>query len=384
LSYAKNSGGPPQSDRSPLVNTHGIDSTPLSPRPPAAQIDAASRDIPTALADTPPLPNGKIQLVASLLAGKLQQKHAHNLAAAQWAIHDSIDAGRLAVERVSWGGVITDTSNREHKKEPTIETTLVPKPTSFDNFRVVATESLWQRSCSQCGQQLMPEDVQRGKCSACVTGRQKTLGWLGVAIACDDQYDNKVYGAGFDSHFPEWKRWRRRLVECYGRERSDSKLWEDWIGYVQEYLGLDEQNFLETLRADAESLLPPLPNASNSLGVVGVTNATPNNKGIDDVEQDKTPELDPIVREQEFDAAISGYAERAWEREVGLHNKAFRVRKGHQSNGELFGNDGEERGWYTARGGKKRVIRKNGKGVWVYLTESHNEKLKVFFSGFRL
>lgn len=113
--------------------------------------------------------------------------------------------------------------------------------------------------CDECGRELTPSQVSRGRCCDCIARQRKTLRWLGTAIECEYRYENRVYGDGFDLHFPEWSRWRRRLRECYGRDRTDRQLWEDWIGYAQEYRGIDEQQFKGTLRSEAESLLPPIP-----------------------------------------------------------------------------------------------------------------------------
>lgn len=85
-------------------------------------------------------------------------------------------------------------------------------------------------------------------------------------------------------------------------------------------------------------------------------------------------------RETAFDEAISGYAISDWKREKNLNNKAWRVRSKAQA-GELFGDGAKERGWYRSRA-EKRVIKKDNEGVWVYLTASHSEELKDFFSAF--
>ena len=85
-------------------------------------------------------------------------------------------------------------------------------------------------------------------------------------------------------------------------------------------------------------------------------------------------------RESAFDEAISGYAISDWKRDDTLNNKAWRVRSKVQA-GELFGDGAKERGWYQSRA-EKRVIKKDNEGVWVYLTASHSEELKKFFSTF--
>jgi len=90
----------------------------------------------------------------------------------------------------------------------------------------------------------------------------------------------------------------------------------------------------------------------------------------------------PTAKEREaaFDDAISGYSDSDWKRDKNLNNKAWRVRKKQQA-GELFGAASTERGWYQAKT-KKRAIKKDIEGVWVYLTVSHSQKLKDFFSAF--
>ena len=89
-----------------------------------------------------------------------------------------------------------------------------------------------------------------------------------------------------------------------------------------------------------------------------------------------------IAKELEvaFDDAISGYADSDWIGDGTLNNKAWRVRSKKQT-GELFGEGASERGWYQSIT-EKKVIKKDKKGVWVYLTASHSENLKEFFSAF--
>jgi hypothetical protein len=85
-------------------------------------------------------------------------------------------------------------------------------------------------------------------------------------------------------------------------------------------------------------------------------------------------------REVAFDNAISGYADSDWIGDATLNNKAWRVRSKNQT-GELFGEGARERGWYQSKT-EKILIKKDKEGVWVYLTESHSEELKEFFSAF--
>ncbi|TWT92175.1 hypothetical protein [Neorhodopirellula pilleata] len=157
------------------------------------------------------------------------------------------------------------------------------------------------RECFECGEQLTPSQVGPGRCCNCIARQRKTLRWLGVAIECEYRYDNRVYGDGFDAHFPEWSRWRRRLRECYGRDRTDWQLWEDWIGYAQEHRGIEEQQFKGTLRSEAESLLPT-PNRG-SQQVISVARETGSITHGDDQQKESSPtdgvlSLSNIVKNQ--------------------------------------------------------------------------------------
>src|SRR5439155_9314952 len=72
-----------------------IDTTPQLPRPPAALVEAAARAIPAILATVQPAHDGTIGLQnAAHLASRIE-KAGHAPAAAQWAIHEAVRAGRL-------------------------------------------------------------------------------------------------------------------------------------------------------------------------------------------------------------------------------------------------------------------------------------------------
>ncbi len=81
-------------DEPAASNPLGIDTTPATPKPPIQFVEAAARDIPSIMANVPPRHDGAIELVASHLAKRLQDAW-HTLAAAQWAVHESVRAGRL-------------------------------------------------------------------------------------------------------------------------------------------------------------------------------------------------------------------------------------------------------------------------------------------------
>jgi hypothetical protein len=132
-------------------NSDGIDTTPTMPKPPADLIQAAARKIPVILANVPQQDDGTIGMdTAAHLVALLVKKDKHTLAAAQWAIHESVLAGRLQtglviVEYPSVGNPVM-TSNG-----PKVEwhgggqgTKMIPrKPTPFDSFKVIATDALW-------------------------------------------------------------------------------------------------------------------------------------------------------------------------------------------------------------------------------------------------
>lgn len=143
-----------RSDRS--GNGAGIDSTPTAPRPPNELVELAVIDIPTILADVQPI-DGVIELVASHLAKKMRGA-GHNLATAQWAIHEAVQAGRLRTELVSWAPQTGRRVGGERRfmggpddrriewsvvKQPTFDD-FNGKPVPFESFKVIATELLWE------------------------------------------------------------------------------------------------------------------------------------------------------------------------------------------------------------------------------------------------
>ena len=119
---------------------------------------------------------------------------------------------------------------------------------------------------------------------------------ISIGIECCHRYGDAVYGDDFHAHFPDWIRWRRRLRECFGRERTDWQLWEDWIGYSQEYQGIDKEQFLGTLRSAAEALLPPLPGVERTLVRAGEDGEQVESPDSDTTEFERlevlTPKLD--------------------------------------------------------------------------------------------
>jgi hypothetical protein len=124
----------------------GIDTTPALPRPPQRLIESAAQGIPGILANVEPKDNGTLELIASHLANQLQDA-GHTLAAAQWAIHETIQGGRLRagmieVEMPSIGIPGPDGMVWHGGERGTIA---IPedRPAPFDSFKVIATESLW-------------------------------------------------------------------------------------------------------------------------------------------------------------------------------------------------------------------------------------------------
>jgi hypothetical protein len=133
-----------------------IDTTPTLPQPPRGLVESAAQKIPEILANVPPKQDGVIELIASHLAKRLQDAK-HSLAAAHWAIHEAVQAGRLRagtveVELASFGRQVgrramyglPDTRRMEWTGGGK-STIAIPggKPAPFDAFKVTATESLW-------------------------------------------------------------------------------------------------------------------------------------------------------------------------------------------------------------------------------------------------
>jgi hypothetical protein len=130
-----------------------IDTTPALSQPPDHLIESAARAIPEILANVPPGHDRTIELVASQLAKRLQNAK-HTLAAAQWAIHEAIRAGRLraglvAVELPSVGVPGSSWGGSAHQWHGGGRGTMaIPKgkPAPFDCFKVtttVASLSAW-------------------------------------------------------------------------------------------------------------------------------------------------------------------------------------------------------------------------------------------------
>lgn len=134
----------------------GIDTTPTLPKPPSGLIESAARAIPNILANVQPK-HGAIELVASHLAKRLQDDK-HTLAAAEWAIHQAVQAGRLRAgliedtlpsfeRQVGRRGMfgMPDTRRGEWAGGERV-TIVIPKgkPAPFNKFKVTATESLWE------------------------------------------------------------------------------------------------------------------------------------------------------------------------------------------------------------------------------------------------
>jgi hypothetical protein len=164
-------------DQPPAGTTNGIDTTPTTPKPPPPLIEAAARAIPSVLASVPPLHDGAIELVASHLCRQLQDAN-HSLAAAQWAVHEAIQAGRLKAGRIevdlpSFGQQVgrramfglPDTRRMEFSGGGK-STVAIPqgKPAPFDTFKVVATPALWQwwRSLDAVGDAEKPAPAEAG------------------------------------------------------------------------------------------------------------------------------------------------------------------------------------------------------------------------------
>lgn len=132
----------PPSRPSAASTPPSIDTTPLAPRPPEELIVAASRAIPPIFAELQSRQRyGPAKVDAEALAYRLK-RDGHNLASAQWAIHESVAAGRLKTEvRIIGLPAFSDPSSFPSKGRA-----VIPKqgPTPFDRFTLLPTEILWE------------------------------------------------------------------------------------------------------------------------------------------------------------------------------------------------------------------------------------------------
>lgn len=106
------------------------------------------------MADVVPNGTGSVELVASHLISKLNNA-GHTLAAAHWAVHETVCAGRLQTDVIEIRAPSFGVPNRSWQGPPVIWSggergiMNIPegKPTPYANFKVIATEALgeWWR-----------------------------------------------------------------------------------------------------------------------------------------------------------------------------------------------------------------------------------------------
>lgn len=133
----------------PTASRPHIDSTPVSPMPPPQLVEAAARAIPQIFANEPVGHDGTTQLVASVLVHRLRAA-THTLAAAEWAVHNAVVAGRLRTGLVATETPSSNTPSfgrngwTNEFRRGRRETVAVPKGehTPFNCFSVSATELL--------------------------------------------------------------------------------------------------------------------------------------------------------------------------------------------------------------------------------------------------
>jgi hypothetical protein len=218
-------------------DSFALDTTPNSRKPAQERVDAAEREIQRILEDTHPRQDGKIAFRADSLCKKLRDL-GHTLAVAQWAIHQSIEAGRLVVELVEWGGVIHvpsaspmrfGTPSLTAGAELAISASVMPGSTggkrrkgNFENFCVVATKLLWEwnntKKCVECGSILIGKDKDREVCFDCrkPDGKVTEL-WVEL---------NMVNGSGNPGRIKQWETILSWMEEQFGDQLSWKELWE--------------------------------------------------------------------------------------------------------------------------------------------------------------
>lgn len=166
------------------------------------------------------------------------------------------------------------------------------------------------RDCPRCGGVMGPRETEWFRCASCNATDKQTMRWLGVAIACTEKHGKQVYG-DVESHYPQWKQWRYRLTEYLGeqhpsRKFSDAELWEWWIGYAREYRSIGAEQFLGTLRSEAEELLPPLP--ANVLGARGHSEAKGSRRKVG--ASDNQKDWEKVYREYDASKKPAGFVSR--------------------------------------------------------------------------
>lgn len=245
-----------------------LDTTPKARRPSQDRIDAAERDIPRILEDTHPQFDGRTVLRAGSLVEKLRG-FGHSLAAAQWAIHQSIESDRLKAELIQWGGVINKSNvssklvalakladvmqaavlesgkqRREFEKRKQIH---------FENFCVVATESLWEwhnsKTCLSCGSVLKGKDKDRQECFDCRSERGKVIElWVEL---------NMVNDSGNPNRIKQWQFIKSWLNECENFEQKFSlrERFELACSRITNRLGYDRETVLRMNLDDVLALM---------------------------------------------------------------------------------------------------------------------------------
>lgn len=127
-----------------------IDTTPTLSKPPSKLVAEATKLIPVIIADIMPNGAGSVELVASHLVSKLNNA-GHTLAAAYWAVHETVRAGRLQTDVIEIRAPSFGVPNRSWQGPPVIWSggergiMHIPegKPTPYANFKVIATAALW-------------------------------------------------------------------------------------------------------------------------------------------------------------------------------------------------------------------------------------------------
>lgn len=166
-----------------------LDTRPKYPEPSAERVKLAAQSIPRVLEDVPPNGDGQMKLVASELVQRLQNL-GHTLHAAQWAIHQAIEAKRLIFQPTK---IDYHFRKVQHEGEP-----IERRQIEFTDFRVVTTQAWWEWVGKLTPATSASDDERRQKIRDLFKDMKKRFSIMDPGRDRRDKADAKKNGHGFD------------------------------------------------------------------------------------------------------------------------------------------------------------------------------------------